>query len=66
MCDSVKVLKSIDKQHYDKIAAHVIRQTSTTDASTKQMTDYLDQIERYCYANDFMLTIPNELKWVRD
>ncbi len=66
MCDSVKVLKGIDRGHYDKIAAHVIRQTSTTDASTKQMTDYLDQIERYCYANDFMLTIPNELQWVRD
>jgi len=66
MCDSVKVLKSMDREHYDKISAHVIRQTSTTDASVKQMTDYLDQIERYCYANDFTLTIPDELKWVRD
>ena len=66
MCDSVKVLKRIDRGHYDKIAAHVIRQTSTTDASVKQMTEYLDRVERYCYANDFKLTIPNELAWVRD
>lgn len=66
MCDSVKVLKGIDRGHYDKIAAHVIRQTSTTDASVKQMTEYLDRVERYCYANDFKLTIPNELAWVRD
>ena len=58
MCDSVKVLKGIDRGHYDKIAAHVIRQTSTTDASVKQMTEYLDRVERYCYANDFKLTIP--------
>lgn len=66
MCDSVKVLKGIDRGHYDKIAAHVIRQTSTTDASVKQMTEYLDRVERYCYANDFKLTIPQELAWVRD
>lgn len=66
MCDSVKVLKGIDRGHYDKIAAHVIRQTSTTDASVKQMTEYLDRVERYCYANDFKLTIPNELAWARD
>ena len=66
MCDAVKVLKGIDRGHYDKIAAHVIRQTSTTDASVKQMTEYLDRVERYCYANDFTLTIPDELKWVRD
>ena len=66
MCDSVKVLKGIDRGHYDKIAAHVIRQTSTTDASVKQMTEYLDRIERYCYANDFTLTVPDELQWVRD
>lgn len=66
MCDSVKVLKGIDRGHYDKIAAHVIRQTSTTDASVKQMTEYLDRVERYCYANDFILTTPQELQWVRE
>lgn len=66
MCDSVKVLKSIDRDHYDNIAAHVIRQTSTTDANVKQMTEYLDRIERYCYANNFTLTIPDDLAWVRD
>jgi len=62
MCDSVKVIKSIDKGHYDKIAAHVIRQTSTTDASTEQMTKYLNMIKRYCYAQDVLLTVPDEFK----
>lgn len=66
MCDSVKVLKGIDRGHYDKIAAHVIRQTSTTDASVKQMTEYLDRVERYCYSEGVMLKIPQELAWVRD
>ena len=64
--ERIKVLKGIDRGHYDKIAAHVIRQTSTTDASVKQMTEYLDRVERYCYANDFMLTTPQELQWVRE
>lgn len=65
MCDSVKVLKGIDRGHYDKIAAHVIRQTSTTDASVKQMTEYLDRVERYCYSKGVMLKIPDELQWIR-
>ncbi|WP_201595350.1 recombination protein NinB [Psychrobacter vallis] len=66
MCDAVKVLKSIDRQSYDQIAAHVIRQTSTTDASTAQMTEYLDKIYRYCYEQGVLLTVPDELKFVRN
>lgn len=65
MCDAVKALKDIEHESYNKIAAHVIRQTSTTDASTAQMTEYLDKIYRYCYAQDVMLVVPDELKWVR-
>lgn len=66
MCDSVKVLKEFDRGVYNKVAAHVIRQTSTTTATTAQMKEYLDKMERYCYAQDVLLMIPDELRWVRD
>lgn len=66
MCDAVKALKDIEHESYRNIAAHVIKQTSTTDASVQQMKNYLDQIERYCYAKDFMLTVPDQLQWARD
>lgn len=65
-CDAVKLIKAIDEGMYKSIAANVIRQTSTTKASTAQMKEYLDKIERYCYAKDVMLKIPDELKWARD
>lgn len=64
-CDAVKVIKSIDEGLYKSIAANVVRQTSTTDANTAQMTEYLDKIERYCYSKGVMLKIPDELQWIR-
>ena len=66
MCDSIKALQDLDLQHYDMIAKEVVSLVSTTKATDKQMGEYLDRVERYCYANDFKLTIPNELAWVRD
>lgn len=66
MCDSVKVLKELDRGTYNTLAAHVIRETSTTTATTAQMKEYLDKLERYCYAEGILLTVPDELKWVRD
>ncbi|WIF21992.1 recombination protein [Shewanella phage vB_SbaS_Y11] len=65
MCDAVKVLKSLDKGVFDKLAAHVIRQTSTTTASKDQMTEYLDKIYLYCYSKGVLLFVPDDLKWVR-
>lgn len=65
-CDAVKIIKSIDEGLYKSVAANVIRQTSTTKATDKQMRQYLDKIERYCYSEGVMLKIPDELKWVRE
>lgn len=66
MCDSIKALQDLDLDHYDKIAAEVVGLVSTTKATDKQMSEYLDDIYRFCYAQGLFLLIPDELAWVRD
>lgn len=66
MCDSIKTLQTLDLQKYESIASEVIKLVSTTKANDKQMSEYLDGIYRFCYAQDLLLNVPDELKWVRD
>ena len=66
MCDSIKTLQELDLQKYDSIASEVIKLVSTTKANDKQMSEYLDSIYRFCYAQDLLLNVPDELKWVRE
>ena len=66
MCDSIKALQDLDLDHYDKIAAEVVGLVSTTKATDKQMSEYLDDIYRFCYAQGLFLLIPDDLTWVRD
>ena len=66
MCDSIKTLQQMDLQKYESIAGEVIKLVSTTKASDGQMSEYLDGIYRFCYAQDLLLNVPDELKWVRD
>lgn len=66
MCDSIKTLQQMDLQKYESIAGEVVKLVSTTKANDKQMSEYLDGIYRFCYAQDLLLNVPDELKWVRD
>ena len=66
MCDSIKALQDLDLDHYDKIAAEVVGLVSTTKATDKQMSEYLDDLYRFCYAQGLFLLIPDDLTWVRD
>lgn len=66
MCDSIKALQDLDLQHYDMIAAEVVGLVSTTKATDKQMSEYLDDIYRFCYTQGLFLLIPDDLAWVRD
>lgn len=66
MCDSIKALQDLDLDHYDKIAAEVVGLVSTTKATDKQMSEYLDDIYRFCYAQGLFLLIPDDLVWVRE
>jgi len=66
MCDSIKALQDLDLQHYDMIAKEVVSLVSTTKATDKQMSEYLDDIYRFCYAQGLFLLIPEDLAWVRD
>lgn len=66
MCDSIKAVKEFDLQAYDNIAKEVTSLTSTTKATTEQMTEYLDDIYKFCYSQGLLLQVPDELKWVRE
>lgn len=66
MCDSIKALETLDLQKYRDISGEVINLTSTTKATDKQMSEYLDDIYRFCYAQGLFLLIPDDLAWVRD
>lgn len=63
MCDSIKQLEQLDLAKYQSISKQVIAMTSTTKASTEQMTEYLNQINRFAYSQNIMLPIPDDLKY---
>lgn len=66
MAESIKRCKGlIPNSQYEKMATDVIKQISTTKASTKQMSEYLNRIELWAVANGLRLTTPQELEWVR-
>lgn len=63
MCDSIKQLEQLDLAKYNSISKQVIAMTSTTKANTEQMTEYLNQINRFAYSQNIMLPIPDDLKY---
>ncbi|OOR86785.1 hypothetical protein B0181_11480 [Moraxella caviae] len=49
---------------YEAIAQQIASGISTTKASTKQMTEYLNDIYAFCYGRGLLLQIPSDLEWV--
>lgn len=66
MALSIKNLKNIlgETEQFKSIRDGVIRQTSTTKANTKQMTEYLNCIYDECLIkHQFKLKVPDDLRW---
>lgn len=57
--------QSLPKHQYESLAINIIKQLSTTRASTKQFTEYLDMIYLWAYAKEIYLLVPDELGWAR-
>lgn len=66
MADSIARCKGVlDDWQYEQLATGVIKQISTTKASVKQMSEYLNKIEIWAFGQGLTLTVPSELEWVR-
>ena len=63
MCDAIKVLQKNEQAEYQAIADSVIRMTSTTNMTTKQMTEYLNYIHDFAVKQNIKLVIPDDLLW---
>ena len=56
MVSKVKKVKAQSNELYKEIRAHVIRLTSTRDTNTKQMAEYMEEIE--LFAQDLNINLP--------
>lgn len=62
--DAVKVLKKQNHPMYQYVADGLNELISTTDASTAQFTEYLNDIHAFCNKNGCYLETPDDLKYV--
>ena len=68
MCDAIKTLKKEmgETAQFKAIADGVIRETSITKATVKQMTEYLNAIFAWAFGQGVKLTVPEDLKWAAE
>lgn len=59
-----QVLGLSEKQLYDKIANEMADKMSTTEANTKQFTEYLNDIHAFCNKHGCYLQTPDDLMYV--
>ena len=50
---------------YDEFAINVAKLLSTTKASVSEMTEYLNDIERFYFSEGLALPVPADLTWCR-
>ncbi|HEM8163514.1 TPA: hypothetical protein U2M24_003495 [Acinetobacter baumannii] len=62
--DAVKVLKKQNHPMYQYVADGLNELISTTDASTAQFTEYLNDIHAFCNKQGCYLETPDDLKYV--
>lgn len=66
LADNMAICRgSLPKHQYESLAINIIKQLSTTRASTKQFTEYLNNIEQWAYLQGVTLPVPEDLRWVR-
>jgi hypothetical protein len=61
--DAVKVLKKQNHPAYQQVADGLCELMSTTDASTAQFTEYLNDIHAFCLKQGCYLETPDDLKY---
>lgn len=62
--DAVKVLKKQNHPVYQYVADGLNELISTTDASTAQFAEYLNDIHAFCLKQGCYLETPDDLAWV--
>ena len=62
---NLQVIKELAPHIYESQAEVVANGISTTIASTKQFTEYLNDIYTFSYAKGVLLEIPQDLAWCR-
>lgn len=63
---AVRELKDCKHPAYQQVADGLCELMSTTDASTAQFTEYLNDIHAFCNKNGCYLETPDDLKWFYD
>ncbi|ENX48261.1 hypothetical protein F886_00062 [Acinetobacter sp. NIPH 542] len=61
--DTVRALKAEKHPLYNQVRDSVTTLTSTRDASTKQMSEYLNDIHAFCLKQGCYLETPDDLKY---
>jgi len=64
MCKAIAKVKQSEPDEYETIGKQVIRLCSTTKATVKQMTEYLNCVHDFTVTQlGIHLTVPDDLKW---
>jgi len=64
MCHAIAKVKQSEPDEYKAIGEQVIRLCSTTKATVKQMTEYLNYVHDFAVTQlGVHLTVPDDLKW---
>lgn len=66
MLNLKKVLGVSDSQLYEKVANEMADKISTTEANTKQFTEYLNDIYAFCWKEGCALPVPNDLRFAME
>jgi hypothetical protein len=59
-------LKKSGASEYEPLRQFVSNRMSITEATTKQMAEYLNDIEMWCLKDGVKLTCPDNLKYVME
>ena len=67
--ETFKVMRDLKKSGssgYEPLRQFVSNRMSITEATTKQMAEYLNDIEMWCLKDGVKLTCPDDLKYLRE
>lgn len=63
---TMKELKKTGASQYEALRQFVANRISITEATTKQMKEFLNDIEIFCLKDGVKLTCPDDLKYLRE
>ena len=62
----MRELKASGAKEYEPLRQFVANRISITEATVKQMSEYLNDIERWCLKDGVKLTCPDDLMYLRE